>query len=116
MNEREVFHSIANRIARSTYVILLKDQRGHLTLLADPGLNRPWSSKNKKLADFHAKQCDGEARTYEDAFRLLHKEHPLLESELLDRIRRASEEQTVRVVRGAKDLKPFIDENGNPIA
>jgi hypothetical protein len=116
MYDRDLFHAVATRVAKSTYVILLRDQKGCLTLLADPGLNRPWSSKNKRLADFHASKCGGEARTYEDAFSLLHKEHPLFEHDLINRLRRASEEQTVRFVRETRDDKPILDNHGNPIA
>lgn len=111
----EAFHQITGRIAKSTYVILLKDKHGSLTLLADPGLNQPWHSTNKKLADFHASQCGGEAQTIEDAFRLLHKAHPLFENELISRMRAAAEEQTVRVVRGIRDHKQILDDHGNPV-
>lgn len=79
---------IAARIATTHYVILLKDASGRLTLLADPGESKPWSSSNKKLADFHAQQCDGEARTWLDAWQLLLKENPNFERELHERIQR----------------------------
>lgn len=40
------------------YVILSKDGS---TVVQDPGLGRPWSTRNKKLADHHAKQIGGVA-------------------------------------------------------
>lgn len=79
------FDAIAARIARTTYVILLKDDRGRTTLLADPGMGQPWHSGNKRLADFHARECGGEAHTWESAFAILRKEAPDLEKVLYDR-------------------------------
>jgi hypothetical protein len=79
---------LTNKIAKSTYVILLKDSAGKLTLLADPGMNQPWRAngpnplRNKKTAEFHAKNCDGMACTWEEAFNLLRKEYPNFEKEL----------------------------------
>lgn len=72
--------------SRELYVILMKDDEGRLTLLADPGQGKPWYSKNKKLADYHAKECNGEARTWQEAFDLLCKAHPEFEKELYQRI------------------------------
>ena len=40
------------------YVVLSKDGS---TVLKDPGMDRPWSSKNKKIAEHHAKQNNGYA-------------------------------------------------------
>lgn len=31
------------------------------TLVKDPGMERPWSSPNKKLADYHAKNISAES-------------------------------------------------------
>lgn len=87
-----------HKFTRNTYVILMKDGRGKLTLLADPGMNRPWSSKNKRLADFHASQCDGEARTFDEAWRLLIKEHPAFEKELVERIKKKSTDLTKKIL------------------
>lgn len=64
----------------------MKDNQGKMTLLADPGMNKPWSSHNKRLADFHASQCDGEARTWAEAFSLLLKDNPGFEKELIERV------------------------------
>ena len=83
-------HSLSQRI----YVILMKDAQGNLTLLADPGMNQPWSSKNKRLADFHAKQCDGEARTWGEAFALLAKDNPGFEKELVERVAQRAQDFT----------------------
>ncbi len=84
--------------ASSTFVVLMKDQKGRLTLLADPGMDRPWSSKNKKLADFHAKECNGEARTWGEAFSLLQKEYPQFEKELVERIAKKANDVTKDVL------------------
>lgn len=73
---------IAWRIAKTTYVIMLAGDDGKPNLLVDPGLNKPWSTTNKKLADFHASQCNGEARTYEDALNILVKANPTFEKVL----------------------------------
>lgn len=81
-------------LSDSVYVVLMKDDRGRLTLLADPGMRRPWSSKNKRLADFHAKECDGEARTWGEAFSLLLKAYPGFEKELYERVAKASHDIT----------------------
>ena len=71
---------------KEIYVVLLKNDQGKLDLLADPGLGKPWSSKNKRLADFHAKQNNGEARTCAEAWDILLKANPLFEKDLFDRI------------------------------
>ncbi len=84
------FEAMAARLATTTYVILLRDNEGKLTLLADPGMGRPWSGRNKRLADFHARQCNGEARTWAEAFALLKKEAPNLEDVLYDRVKTAA--------------------------
>jgi len=44
--------------ASTIYVVLSKDGS---TVLKDPGMKRPWSSKNKKLAEHHAKLNGGVA-------------------------------------------------------
>ena len=81
------FDGTVYRLARTVYVVLMKDDAGNPTLLVDPGLDRPWSSKNKRLADFHAKQCNGEARTWQEAFDILKKHTPNLEDALIKRMR-----------------------------
>lgn len=110
------FANIAERLSKTTYVILLRDEHKNITLLADPGLNRPWSSKNKRLADFHAAQCNGEAHTWESAFSILRKEFPDFEKSLIQRLHNAAQKQTVKVLSGTKNLKPIIDSHGNPTA
>lgn len=82
-------HNHIAMLSKSIYVVLMKDSKGKLTLLADPGMNKPWSSKNKRLADFHAHECDGEARTWGEAFALLLKENPGFEKELIERVAKA---------------------------
>lgn len=94
-------NSAFSRIAKSTYVVLMKDEFGKLTLLADPGMNRPASYKSKQLAEFHAKECDGMAETFEDAFKLLIKETPGFEKELQARLEKKLTDTT----------KTFLDQN-----
>lgn len=106
-NEQHIA-SLSSRI----YVILLKDAQGRLTLLADPGMNQPWSSKNKRLADFHAHQCDGEARTWAEAFALLVKENPGFEKELVERIARRAQDFTKSQL-DKNSLKHGINTNGH---
>lgn len=93
--------SAFSRIAKSTYVVLMKDDEGKLTLLADPGMQRPWSSRSKQVADFHAKECDGMAETFENAFKLLMKESPGFEKELQARAEKKFTDIT----------KTFLDQN-----
>lgn len=107
---------IVNRLSKTIYVVLLRDQKGNLTLLMDPGLSRPWSSKNKRLADFHAAQCDGEAHTWESAFSLLRKECPDFEKQLIERVVHGTKEQVTRNLPRVGKTQPFLDSNGNPIA
>lgn len=78
--------SIAWRLAKTTYVVLVKDDQGRLTLIADPGMNQPWHSQNKRFADTVASECDGMAATWEDAFKLLLKDNPKFEHQLHERI------------------------------
>lgn len=84
-NSNPAFNAIFNRVARTTYVVIGRNSEGRLSLLQDPGMGKPWSSKNKKLADFHAKINKGEARTAEDAFTLLLKDNPNFERDLVAR-------------------------------
>jgi hypothetical protein len=42
--------------AKNVYLIVLRDKHGRFGLAPDPGLNRPWSSKNKRYADDIATQ------------------------------------------------------------
>jgi len=67
--------------AKGIYVVLLKrPDDGRFVLLPDPGLNRPWSCKNFKLADKMCTDvcrelaCQGTVKTLEDAFNFLMKQ------------------------------------------
>lgn len=82
----DAFNTIFTRVAKKTYVVVGKAPDGKLSLLQDPGLGRPWSSKNLRLAQFHASQNKGQAMTAEDAFSALRKSRPELEDELFKRI------------------------------
>ncbi len=89
MPENFVDH-IALRIAKQTFVVLIKGDDGKPNLVVDPGMGRPWSSRNKRFADQVAKECDGEARTWEEAFKIIKKAHPEFERELHARIANAA--------------------------
>jgi hypothetical protein len=102
-------------LSQRIFVILLKDEKGRLTLLADPGMNQPWSSKNKRLADFHAKQCDGEARTWAEAFALLAKDNPGFEKELIERVRKRAQDFTKTALDHKSKVKGFnVNPNSSP--
>jgi hypothetical protein len=99
--------------AKTTLVVVLYDQEGKLTLVLDPGLGRPWSTKNEKQAKWMADQVGGEAHTWESAFKLLLKAHPNFEDDLIDRIRRRT---TLNVPRDAnRGGPPIVDQGGNPL-
>lgn len=82
----DAFNQIFNRIAKKTYVVVGKAQDGKLSLLTDPGMSKPWSSTNLRLAQFHASQNNGQAMTAEDAMKALLKSRPEFEDELYKRI------------------------------
>ena len=58
--------ALHGKLKRDIYVILSKDGS---TVLKDPGMSRPWSSPNKKLAEHHAKEMGGIAVDLETAMR-----------------------------------------------
>lgn len=66
--------------ARTIYVVVAERRDGTKILLQDPGMNRPWSTKNKRLADSHAAEVQrsgyrkAAAMTLEEAFTLLQKQ------------------------------------------
>jgi hypothetical protein len=98
--------------AQTTYVVLLKHQ-GKLTLLVDPGLNRPWSSPNKKFADFQATACDGMAETVENAWALLLKENPLFEKQLVEGL--SNQQINRNVLTPENDSRNIFGPDGQPI-
>ncbi len=100
---------IVGRISKTCYVIVLRGRDGKLTYVPDFGSTRPWSSHNKKLADFHASGTPGAtAMTWADAFQLMLKENPNFERELIARVA-AIKPGPIRV----RDDKPF-DVNNLP--
>lgn len=107
-----LFAAFVGKHAKTTYVILMKDDRGNVTLLADPGMQQPWSSKNKRLADFHAKECNGEARTWQEAFDILLKANPQFEKELVERARFAAMDVTKQKL-DQNSLKHGINTNAH---
>jgi hypothetical protein len=114
------FEHITGRLAKTIWVILVKDDAGNLTLLADPGLNKPWSIngpnplRNQRVAEFHAKECNGQAATYEDAFRLLLKENPNFEKQLHDRLKKSAKIVESKLFRNNK-TGLIVDEHGRPV-
>jgi len=71
----------ALQVADRTYVIVAERKDGRIILVADPGLGKPWSSRNKKLADDHARALEQDplcrkasAMTINDAFPILQKQ------------------------------------------
>ena len=80
MTREELFELKAAQAARSIFVILVEMTNGETVLVRDPGLNKPWSSRNKKLAEDHARLIENEKRvrkagavTLEEAFTVLQK-------------------------------------------
>lgn len=78
MNLNELFDLKAQQVANTTYVIVAQRRDGTKLLVRDPGLDRPWSSKNRLLADSHAKACERSpgivkagAMTLAEAFHIL---------------------------------------------
>jgi len=49
-------------------------------------MNQPWHSQNKRFAEQVASECDGEARTFEEAFKLLLNDNPKFEHQLHERL------------------------------
>lgn len=81
MTLEEFFELKALDMARTTYVVLAEDVNGNRILLQDPGMDRPWSSKNRKLADSHAQEIErsrqyrkAAAVTLEEAFTILQQQ------------------------------------------
>lgn len=71
----------ALQAADQIYVIVAERADGRIILVADPGLGKPWHSKNKKLADDHARLLERDpncrkasAMTINDAFPVLQKQ------------------------------------------
>lgn len=72
---------IVDRLAKTTYVVLIKVD-GKTSLILDPGLGKPWRGQGvfgKKRGDDIARDAEAhgykaECRTWEEAFSLLVKE------------------------------------------
>lgn len=91
---------IISRLSKSIWVVLYKTRpsprypRGQLTLLTDPGEDKPWSTHNQMLAKHHADLNKGQAATWGEAYSLLLKEYgspQQLEAELIERAREQQE-------------------------
>lgn len=107
---------IALRIAKTSFVVVVKDG-DTLNLIVDMGLNRPWSSKNKKHADIVAKECDGMACTFEEAFKLLLKQEgssEQLERALVERMRNLPKQGKNKFFKS--NSSEIVDSHGKPIA
>lgn len=59
MTLEQLFELKATKVAESLYVIVAERRDGTKLLLQDPGMGKPWSSRNKKLADSHAAEIQG---------------------------------------------------------
>ena len=70
MKPEELFELSFGIKAGDMYVILNKEGT---SLARDPGLNRPWVTKNKKYADDMADKTGGVAVTIKEAITTLHK-------------------------------------------
>lgn len=106
--------SIIHRLAKTVYVVLYKTKpsprhpTGQLTLLIEPGTQKVWSIHNKSVAELHAKENNGMAATWEEAWRLLEKEYGTLsrlEDELMQRAVKAQEATSGGMV---------LDDKGRP--
>ena len=61
-----------NKRPRNLYVVMDKDKS---TVLMDPGLDRPWASPSRKLAELHAKENNGIVASLDEAVAAI-IEHP----------------------------------------
>lgn len=104
---------ITYRLAKTIYVVLYKQPDGKLNLVPDPGMGKPWSSKNKRFADQVAKEHNGEARTWQEAFDLLRKDDPHFEQRLVDAIQKKQQ-----IVNTKKSLiqnpNTILNQHGKP--
>ena len=104
---------ITYRLAKTIYVVLYRQPDGRLNLVPDPGMDRPWSNKNKRLADQVAKEHNGEARTWQEAFDLLRKDDPEIEKRLVDAIQKKQQ-----IVNTKKSLiqqpNTILNQHGKP--
>ena len=57
---------------RNIFVIMDKELS---TVLQDPGLDRPWSNTNRKIAEHHARQVGGVVVPYDEAIRRVITHH-----------------------------------------
>lgn len=85
------------RLATSLFVVLVKvpvddpkfGRVERLSLVASPGEDKPWYHRNRRVADLVAKEHDGMACTWKEAFAMLLKENPGFHDELIERVSRA---------------------------
>lgn len=78
MNLQDLAEIKALQLADSIYVVMLEKTDGNWTVARDPGLDQPWHTRNKLLADKMAGDFQrlpdvrkAEARTLGEAFLLL---------------------------------------------
>lgn len=104
------------RVAKLNYVVVVKD-KGFLNLIVDPGLGKPWSTKQKRHAEKVASECDGMACTFEEALKLLIKENvgseKLFEKHLLDRVKQQAKIKEAQLFKTQSGV--IVDKHGNPI-
>lgn len=80
MNRSDFAEIKALELSKSLYVILIERTNGEFSLVKDPGMDRPWSTKNRKFAITTADEVDrdpkirrAEAKTVEEAFNILQR-------------------------------------------
>lgn len=79
MNREELYELHAASTAQKIYVVLIKFKNGLHTIAKDVGEEKPWSSRNKQLAEDHAREFQkldpqidkAGAVTLEEAFTIL---------------------------------------------
>lgn len=103
MNLDQIFELKARAAAEGTYVLVAEKRNGDLILIPDPGLNRPWSTKNLKLADAHAQTFQKMPdftkvgpMTIAAAFNLIHQQFLKKNENLTNPLRRRVEHRSRR--------------------
>ena len=80
MNLQDFAELKALELAKKLFVILVEFKNGDKTIIKDPGMDQPWHTKNKKLADDNARLYEqrpeivkAAAMTLEEAFAILQR-------------------------------------------
>lgn len=113
MPSNPALDSAVYRLSRTIYVVLFRQKDGRLNLVPDPGMGKPWSSKNKRMADQVAKEHGGEARTWQEAFDLLKKDDPEFERRLTDAV--TKKQQIVNTKKSLLSPNTLLNQYGKPV-